>query len=58
MSLCFSWILELFINPTDKIWLICIIIACFLIILFTVVLILQIREYKKDQRDNYVGKLY
>lgn len=52
------WVLELFVNPTSKLLLIALIIGVGLVILFIIVVVMQIREYKKDQRERLVEKLY
>lgn len=53
-----NWILELFVNPTKKLLLIAMVIGVFLIILFIIVLVMQIKEYKKDLKENMIEKLH
>lgn len=43
-----NWVLEMFVSPTKKLMLIAIIIGVGILILGVAVLVIQIKEYRKD----------
>ncbi len=53
-----AWLLEMFVNPTSKIMLICVVVVVVLIALFVAILVLQIRESRKDHEENKLDVLY